>query len=602
MRFFKKNSESLVALLLLLVIFVSGWQLINHFFHNEVVAQQETYLKKKGELLIRQLQSESLVTFPSIKKQDTPADLALPVAAVELLENYVVNSSERVTLLNGQGEILFDTADEQLQGERNDRPEVQSVLSGSAVGSALRDSVTLKEELLYTALPIKDQKEILGVLRLAEPTSVFLQQAAGFRRSILIVFILFFVIITSLVLYLIRQKNRPIETVLPVLKRMVRQPAQVGVIMQDSDEWAELYRTINTLSEQMSETYLAYTATEEQFYTLLNELMIGVFIIDEEGKFVLVNPKMQEHLAMTEFVPGQLYTETLTDTQLIRLIHQVTSEQPVVHEELQIKEPYEQVLSFSLRYLTQASKNQIIGLAYDLTRVRRLEKMQKDFVGNVSHELKTPVTSLIGFTETLLDGAMDDPTTLKEFLQIMQKDAQRLQKLIQEIIQLSKDGESVAYETQKIAVQPLLTQLIQSYQGMLKEKEVQIELIGIPTLEIETKMELFYPIIKNLVENAIQYSPEKRTIRITYEQQATFILAVQDYGIGIDEEDQERIFERFYRVDKARSRHSGGTGLGLSIVRDYTRLLGGSVSVDSHLGLGSTFTIHLPIEKGLTQE
>jgi two-component system phosphate regulon sensor histidine kinase PhoR len=583
MSFLKKHSEGLIAVTLLLIIFVGSWQLINHFFHNEVVAQQETYLQKKGELLIRQLPTEDLATSP------------LPSEGVQLLENYVEHSTERVTLLNQEGEILFDTSDEQLHGQRNNRPEVQSVLSGGIIGSSLRNSTTLEDELLYVALPIKSENELIGVLRIAEPTSGFLKQAEGFRRSILIVFVLFFLLIASLVLYLIRQKNRPIETVLPVLKKMVRQPEQAGVIMQASDEWEELYRTINTLSEQMSETYLAYTATEEQFYTLLNELMIGVFILDEEGRMVLVNPKMQEHLGMLSFEAGKMYTEVVTDPQLIRLIHQVTIEQPMIHEELAIKEPYEQVLSFSLRYLDNTHQRQILGIAYDLTRVRQLEKMQKDFVGNVSHELKTPVTSLIGFTETLLDGAMEDPATLTEFLHIMQKDAQRLQKLIQEIIQLSKDGERGFYETQTITLRPLLDQLIQSYQSMIREKEVTFEIQGDPLLEVETTLELFYPIVKNLVENAIQYSPEKRTILISYQKSDELVLSVQDYGIGIDEEDQERIFERFYRVDKARSRHSGGTGLGLSIVRDYTQILGGFVEVHSHLGLGSTFTIHLPI-------
>ncbi|MGM0124919.1 two-component system, OmpR family, phosphate regulon sensor histidine kinase PhoR [Enterococcus sp. AZ194] len=585
----KKQTEALAALFLLVLVFAGSWQLITHFFHNEVVAQQETYLQNKGSLLIRQLQAEQSKNYPKV-----PAEV--PPQTKQLLKNYVAHSTERVTLLTQQGAILFDTTNEALHGKRDTRPEVQSVLSGSVMGSSLRKSLTVKQELLYIALPIKLDNELVGVLRLSEPTSGFLKQAESFRRSIFIIFVLFFIIIGSLILYLIRQKNRPIETVLPVLKKMVRQPEQAGVIMQASDEWSELYRTINTLSEQTSETYLAYTATEEQFYTLLDELMIGVFIIDEEGQLVLVNPKMQEHLGMIEFKPNQLYTEVVTDPQLIRLIHQVTLEQSVVHEELSIKEPSEQVLSFSLRYLTQANKRQIIGIAYDLTRVRSLEKMQKDFVGNVSHELKTPVTSLIGFTETLLDGAMDDPTTLKEFLQIMQKDAQRLQKLIQEILQLSKDGDSVSYETKKIALRPLLDQLIQSYQSMGKEKQLQFEVVGDNGLEIETKLELFYPIIKNLVENAIQYSPENRTIHISYHQDKALVLSVQDAGIGIDEEDRERIFERFYRVDKARSRHSGGTGLGLSIVQDYTRLLGGYVEVESHLGLGSTFTIHLPIQ------
>lgn len=346
----------------------------------------------------------------------------------------------------------------------------------------------------------------------------------------------------------------------------------------------------------MSQTYLAYTSTDEQFHALLDELMIGVFIIDIDGKLQLINPKMTEILMIDENDSGKDYFDVIKEPALIHLIHQVITEKSSIHQEIKLTDTLnETILDMSLRFIEEDGNDyQVLGIAYDLTRVRQLEKIQKDFVSNVSHELKTPVTSLLGFTETLLDGAKDDPETLTQFLEIMQKDALRLQQLIQEILQLSRDGRTISYDDQNVAVHPFITEILRSYRKVITEKNLSIEILGDETITYTTKYELFYPIVKNLIENAIQYSQSNGTITIDFGFAETFYFVVKDSGIGISLEDQERIFERFYRVDRARSRHSGGTGLGLSIVHNYSELLGGTVTIDSHLGLGSTFIVKLP--------
>ncbi|MFP3768624.1 ATP-binding protein [Enterococcus faecium] len=573
----KKIYERLFFLILLVSLFFGGWQLISHYFQQQIVEQQESYLTKKAQLLIRQLDVENL--------QATQNKTAL--------EEFVHQSNERITLMDATGKILFDTNNETLNEQRNSRPEIKAVLNGGNLGSALRKSTTLNEDLLYVALPVKKSGQLEAILRIAEPTSGFLPRTESFRRWVFFFFLSFFLVLAGMIYYLIYQKNQPLKTVLPVLKKMVQNPNQAEVIMQTPDQWEELYQTINALSEQMSKMYRAYTTTEEQLYTLLNELMIGVFLIDDaDSRLLLLNPKMQLHLNVVSYQPEQRYTEVIQEPKLIQLIHQVTPEHPLIHQEITLTEG-RQTLDLSLRYFTNSEgSGQILGVAYDLTKVRRLEKLQKDFVGNVSHELKTPVTSLIGFTETLLDGAKDDPQTLTSFLEIMQKDAIRLDKLIREIIQLSKDGEN-SYEIQTIYIEPYFQQIVQNYQPIIEKKRLTIRLIG-KNEPFTTKADILYPIIKNLIENAVQYSKSDSEIIIRYQATDDLSFSVQDFGIGIDIEDQERIFERFYRVDKARSRHSGGTGLGLAIVKDYVQLLHGTITVDSHLGTGSTFTVTIP--------
>ncbi|HCT5250167.1 TPA: two-component sensor histidine kinase [Enterococcus faecium] len=573
----KKIYERLFFLILLVSLFFGGWQLISHYFQQQIVEQQESYLTKKAQLLIRQLDVENLQA-----AQNKTA-----------LEEFVHQSNERITLMDATGKILFDTNNETLNEQRNSRPEIKAVLNGGNLGSALRKSTTLNEDLLYVALPVKKSGQLEAILRIAEPTSGFLPRTESFRRWVFFFFLSFFLVLAGMIYYLIYQKNQPLKTVLPVLKKMVQNPNQAEVIMQTPDQWEELYQTINALSEQMSKMYRACTTTEEQLYTLLNELMIGVFLIDDaDSRLLLLNPKMQLHLNVVSYQPEQRYTEVIQEPKLIQLIHQVTPEHPLIHQEITLTEG-RQTLDLSLRYFTNSEgTGQILGVAYDLTKVRRLEKLQKDFVGNVSHELKTPVTSLIGFTETLLDGAKDDPQTLTSFLEIMQKDAIRLDKLIREIIQLSKDGEN-SYEIQTIYTEPYFQQIVQNYQPIIEKKRLTIRLIG-KNEPFTTKTDILYPIIKNLIENAVQYSKSDSEIIIRYQATNDLSFSVQDFGIGIDIEDQERIFERFYRVDKARSRHSGGTGLGLAIVKDYVQLLNGTITVDSHLGTGSTFTVTIP--------
>ncbi|OTN90509.1 hypothetical protein A5819_003009 [Enterococcus sp. 7E2_DIV0204] len=582
----RQRIEYWVVGIMMMLLFVGSIFLTNYFFKKELLSQQEEYLQKKGTLILDQLSPNLFLTQHFSEQEE------------KLIEHYSTDKNERLTLMTAKGDIFYDSIYPALHESRSDRPEIKAVLSGADFGSALRKSITLNQELLYLALPVDKNGERIGIIRMSEETAQFSNSIQSFRRYILFTFGLLFLIINAFIFLLLHQKNEPLVTVLPVLKKIVKYPDEARSIIQDSPEWNELYQTVNLLSQQMSQTYLAYTSTDEQFHALLDELMIGVFIIDVDGKLQLINPKMINILMIDNSDVGKDYFDVIKEPALIHLIHQVITEKSSVHQEIKLTESLnETILDMSLRFIEEDGNDyQVLGIAYDLTRVRQLEKMQKDFVSNVSHELKTPVTSLLGFTETLLDGAKEDPETLTQFLEIMQKDALRLQQLIQEILQLSRDGKNISYNDQEVSLHPFVQEILRSYRKTIKDKHLTIKILGDETITYVTKYELFYPIVKNLIENAIQYSQVDGTITIDFGFTDTFYFIVNDSGIGISLEDQERIFERFYRVDKARSRHSGGTGLGLSIVHNYTELLGGTVMIDSHLGLGSTFTVRLPIK------
>lgn len=582
----RQRLEYFSTVFIMLLLFFISMFTVNSFFKNELLNQQESYLLKKAEFLSKQLPDTVFQTEALTDEQQ------------QFVLNYVETNEERLSLLTTDGEVFYDTEDKNLSDSRKDRPEIKAVLAGAAYGSAHRTSDTLDIDLLYLAIPIEVKGKLIGILRISEEASKFSGSLSAFRNFLIVVFGLLFFVITIFLLLMIRQKNKPLLTVLPFLKRMIKNPQKGRSIIQQSSEWHELYETANELSSQMSETYRAYMSTEEQLHILLNELMIGIFIVDKNGALELINPIMCSLLGINS-VPTKRssYQQTINDPLLIQLINQAITDETSIHQEITFgTDAEEKIVDVSLHYFNNDFNNhQVFGVVYDLTQVHRLEKMQKDFVGNVSHELKTPITSLIGFTETLLDGAKDDPETLTQFLEIIQKDAYRLQRLIQEIILLSRDSKST-YDKQQLPLYPLINEIVHSYQKAIDEKQLYLSIQGDAKLTISTVYELFYPIIKNLIENAVQYSAAEGKIHVSYVQQKyELILTVKDDGIGIPLEDQKRIFERFYRVDKARARYSGGTGLGLAIVQNYTELLGGTVTLESHPGVGSSFTLRIPI-------
>lgn len=574
-----KRFDYILLFLLMALLFFGSWRLANYFYTQELISQQEETLGDNGRILRQQLNKKQLTATGNQK----------------IINDFAKVTNERITLLDTEAKIIYDSYDKNLHGSRDNRPEIKTVLDNTIAASSVRYSKTLKTELLYTAQPILKNKQLVGIIRIAKPTSSFESKTRNFRRSIFIVLMLFYFVIYGVIYYLIYQRNRPIETVLPVLKRMVKEPEKSNYVMQNSPQWQELYLTINQLSERVNQTYAAYNSTEKQFTTLFHDLTIGVFIIDGEGKILMMNPSMEEILQVGG-ATQHYFWEIIKDPKLIQLVQQILVDKKQLHQEITLRVPIRLDLDVHLRYFENAATgDQIMGTVYDLTHVRHLEKIQKDFVGNVSHELKTPVTSLIGFTETLLDGAKDDPDLTTEFLEIMQKDALRLQRLIMDIIELSKDSNSITDDQwQVIDLEIFIQQQVQQYRHWLENKNISVSIEGEAKVLYQTHLTFFQPIIKNLLENAIQYSSEDSQITIAYTLAEKLVIQVKDTGIGISAADQTRIFERFYRIDKARSRHSGGTGLGLSIVKEYSEYLGGNVIVESHPQLGSTFIVTLP--------
>jgi len=579
--------EILLVLSLLTGLFTLSIFGGNYVFQNNIRNQQTNLLQGRIAFFLDHFSFEEIANVRRLNPEQS-----------RLVNDFIRYDHERLTFFDQRGFPFFDS--EGNLGDSITPPELRTVAQGAPIGYDIRASNSDPNvQILYVAKPVMDDGHLLGYVRMAESTATFSQSIETFRSYMVVVLTIVYVVLAILAIRLIHQKNKPIETILPILKKSLNDPGKRRSILSESSQMNELYDTINQLSKTMSKTYQAYVSTEEQFYQFIDHLMIGVFFINKEGIIQLANPQIMKFLHKTTLV-GQDYLSAFASIPALSLlIQQAMNYREDMTEEIRLNDGSLNDFELSLRYIDdENSEIQLIGSAYDLTRIRQLERMQRDFVGNVSHELKTPVTSLIGFTETLLDGAIEDVEISRTFVEIMQKDAKRLEKLIQEILMLSRDNNPYEVEKQNLHLYAFLCDLVESYQRKIDDKHLKVEITGDKDFEFATQIEIFQPIIKNLVENAVAYTPENKEIDIHFDlEEDNLVIFVKDTGIGIDPKNKARIFERFYRVDKARTRVAGGTGLGLSIVENNVRLLGGSIHLESQVGVGSVFTVRIPLDK-----
>ncbi|WP_225048844.1 two-component system histidine kinase PnpS [Lacticaseibacillus kribbianus] len=365
------------------------------------------------------------------------------------------------------------------------------------------------------------------------------------------------------------------------------------IIASPGSPFAVLTREIERLDATAAHLRQKVALRQASFDRLIDHLPQGVMLIDADRSVLLANPAMQQFVGH-EISPRQHnYLDDVKTYALARLIEHTYRSRKSHHQEVTLLAT-QKAVDANVVALTGTERLQVLVILYDVSYLRQVEQMQLDFVGNVSHELKTPVTAISGFTETLLDGAKNDPEALDQFLTIIHDESLRLTQLIQDILTLSRpDG---AQQAEVVDVAGLVQRALQPLQDPLAAKHLTVTTDITPGLAVPTVPAKLSQVVRNLLNNAVFYNRDGGTITITAKADKTaWHLAVKDTGIGIQAADQARIFERFYRVDKARSRHNGGTGLGLAIVHEMVQQLGGELKLDSQVGVGSTFTVTLPL-------
>lgn len=453
-----------------------------------------------------------------------------------------------------------------------------------------------------TRQKVDGQRLLFYVYQTKQPTFVLVTTQQGFWSwpDIAVTFTLVYVLISLLLLVHFRHDRRRFFEHLKILVANIHhirhEEVPEPIIFQHDASLYVLAEEINKLNGDMRHMRQKIAMQQGSFDRLIDHLPVGVMVINEARQVVLHNEAMETLLETQIEGHKHPYIDDIKTYELTRMIEHTFRHRRSHHQEIQLIQNQERYVDANVVQLnTVKSKFQALVILYDLTDVRRVEQMQLDFVSNVSHELKTPVTAITGFAETLLAGAKDDPATLEQFLQIIFDESTRLTALIQDILALSHLDQKEPATMQPLLIKPLVEQNLTLMQQKIAKKAVHVS-VEIPAdLQINTQKMKFNQVMKNLIANGITYNKQNGSLVISAQLNHDQIeIRVVDSGLGIPTDLQARIFERFYRVDQARATHKSGTGLGLAIAKELTESLGGQLQVESQLGVGSEFILRLP--------
>lgn len=399
-----------------------------------------------------------------------------------------------------------------------------------------------------------------------------------------------------------RSLIRPLQGMMGWAQQLSQGQPVDKIRIETDDELADIISALNARAQELERKIHTLSGERTQLAAILSGMIEGVMILDRHGTILMINTAMATMFQLTSSdVIGRSSLEVLRHASLIEFITRTLECHTSQSQELLIRTPQECFFHVQASVTPAGHEQENCGILvfHDVTGIKHLERVRKDFVANVSHELKTPLTAIKGYIEALLDGAKDDPHRSVEFLQILMRNTDRLTNIIADLLTLSHI-ESGQYRWKREPV--MLPNLIESVTGLLRplaDKKHQRLSSTVPTvlLPVSGDPEQLTQALMNLVENAIKYTPEQGTITVEATQGDKEVeITVADTGLGISAKDLQPIFERFYRVDRARSRELGGTGLGLSIVKHIVESHGGTVRVDSEHGRGSRFIVTLPRE------
>jgi two-component system phosphate regulon sensor histidine kinase PhoR len=517
-----------------------------------------------------------------------------------LIDDASRDMGARVTVIAPDGRVVADSAvsGAELAALENHagRPEVREALA-RGMGQSQRHSATLDVDLLYTAVPVRHGGRVVGVVRLSRPLGWIAEQGRALWRSAALALLLALLATGLLSLLFSASLGRSLQEIMEAARQFAQGNLSARIRVRRDDELGELARIINGSADQLERRMAEISRDRGRTDAILSAMDDGVLAVDHRGSVILANATLTEALDLREPI-GRHYLEVIRQREVGALIEDVlrTGERRDTEAELlqlgrvfditgapfpaEVGQPSGAVLTFN-----------------DATERRRLERMRRDFVANASHELRTPLTSIRGFVEALEDGAVAEPETAQRFLGKIRAHADRMAVLVDDLLDLSRlESGGRPPEWKETRPSEVAEGVLASFAVPAARKNLGLRHAdqGAPT--ILTDPERLRRILENLVDNAVKYTPEGGHVEVTTSPgpDGAARIQVADDGPGIAAEHLARIFERFYRVDKARSRELGGTGLGLSIVKHLAEGMGASVSVESEPGKGSRFTVSLP--------
>lgn len=575
----------LITLLALLAVSWYASNSMRHFFLDQTAVD----LSIRAVLLEKQVSAHL-----------APSD---PPAVDSICKSMGRKSATRYTVILPSGKVIGDSRETpQLMDNHANRPEINRALAGET-GQAIRYSNTLLQSMMYVARPIKENDKILAVIRAAIPTTFIDREMNSIQLKITLGGLLIALAAAGVSLWISRRITRPIEAMKQSAGHFAGGDFSLRLEAPESEEMAGLADALNQMAAQLDLRINTIISQRNELETVLASMLEGVIAVDNEGKIINMNAAAAEFFnCKTEEIQSRDLQEVIRNSALQQFVRNSISSKTLTEDDISLYHNGEKTLRMQSSPLLDANKAQVGTLVVfnDVTHFRRLENMRRDFVANVSHEIKTPLTAIKGFVETLHQGSVDDPAEAERFLGIIKKHVDRLSTIVEDLLSLSRieqedEGKTIKLEDRYI--KDVFQSAMQICDAKAQEKQIAIRPDCGDQISAQYDASLLEQAVVNLLDNAIKYSEPKSTIRLKARHKNSEIeIRVEDQGAGIANKHLPRLFERFYRVDKARSRTMGGTGLGLAIVKHIAQAHGGDVTVESTLGKGSTFILHLPLK------
>lgn len=520
-------------------------------------------------------------------------------------------AATRITVIRGDGVVLADSDEDHRQMENHGkRPEILPALAGET-GYALRHSNTLGQNMLYCAIPVKlGEGGQQGVLRLALAITPIEHILSGFQQRMLAIGLGVVLLAGLISFYSAKRISRPLEEMKQGAEQLTKGRIDQLIKINSehmSVEMAGLANAINQMAEQINRRVRIIIQQRNELEAVFSSMADAVVAIDADKKIIRMNQAAAALFALpSEGVKGKAVQGVIRNSYILEMVEFTLKHNTAQEQKISLFNGTESAILDTHAVPLRDEDNNSMGVLLvmnDLTKLNRLENIRQDFVANVSHELKTPITAIKGYVETLLDGALDDEDNARRFLSIVVRQANRLDAIVDDLLTLSRIEVRENKEDILLAVSevgPVLESALQTCAVNADEKDIVIEVECDEELHAPINQPLLEQAVINLLNNAIAYSPHGTLISLRCQgsrnSQGEHLVqfSVTDNGPGIAKEHLPRLFERFYRCDKARSRDQGGTGLGLAIVKHIAHAHKGTIEVESTPGKGSTFTITIP--------
>lgn len=582
---FAKRLLVLYGIVFVLVLFASDWML-SHFLQKRDLLQLQNSLTRQSTLIC-ELVKPWLGDSDRLQRQ---------------IKKIAKGTDVRVTIIDPQGVVLADSSEtpEELSAMENhaQRPEIAAALKNEP-GMSIRYSMTLKTRMLYVATPILENSKILGVTRTAMPIARVDEILASVRRPVFFIAGLGILIVLIAGFLFSSHLTKRIRCITSVAERYAQGDWSEKILIDGKDELKMLANTMNQMAATLRSRIADLESEKGKISVILNHMTEGVIAIDQRKQIVVMNPTAERLFGQDVFdSQGKSLIEVTRQPQIERIVDRALENQKTESEEIQMSGETKKILRVSVVILKEHARD-IRGILvfHDITELRRLENVRKEFVTNASHELRTPLTAIKGFIETLLGGALKDSTTSERFLKIIAEETERLGRLVDDILTIGEiEQKKSVLKRDSVDFVSDLVVILEQLKTKIKKNNLTIEnhIPNGPLILLGDKDKI-HQVFVNLIDNAIKFNkPGGKVILSADKKSDGVMIAVEDTGAGISEDAQKRVFERFFRVDQARSKELGGTGLGLAIVKHIMDAHGGYVICHSVPGKGSRFSVFFP--------